>query len=115
MEGSGPCRVRQVLPSRDLLAYPRNLRKTGPYGQRSRASGALVRAGEVPWFDYRIQFADVFAAGGFDLVMCGVASNMPGPAAPPMEGGPVAPRGGGHIFLPALLFLLVQCLPVTWG
>jgi hypothetical protein len=30
---------------------------------------ALVREGEVPWFDYRIQFADVFAAGGFDLVV----------------------------------------------
>jgi hypothetical protein len=38
---------------------------------------ALAREGEVPWFDYRIQFADVFAAGGFDLVMCRVASNMP--------------------------------------
>ncbi len=30
---------------------------------------ALAREGEVPWFDYRIQFADVFAAGGFDLVV----------------------------------------------
>ena len=30
---------------------------------------ALAREGEVPWFDYRVQFADVFAAGGFDLVV----------------------------------------------
>jgi hypothetical protein len=29
---------------------------------------ALAREREVPWFDYRIQFADVFADGGFDLV-----------------------------------------------
>ncbi len=29
----------------------------------------LAREGQVPWFDYRIQFADVFAAGGFDLVV----------------------------------------------
>jgi hypothetical protein len=30
---------------------------------------SLTREREVPWFDYRIQFADVFAAGGFDLVV----------------------------------------------
>ncbi len=30
---------------------------------------ALAREGEVPWFDYRIQFADVVTAGGFDLVV----------------------------------------------
>ena len=30
---------------------------------------ALARESEVPWFDYRVQFADVFAAGGFDLVI----------------------------------------------
>ena len=29
---------------------------------------ALARERQVPWFDYRVQFADVFAAGGFDLV-----------------------------------------------
>jgi hypothetical protein len=33
------------------------------------ARRALDRDGEAPWFDYRIQFADVFAAGGFDLVV----------------------------------------------
>jgi hypothetical protein len=27
-------------------------------------------------------FADVFAGGGFDIVMCGLASNMPGQADP---------------------------------
>jgi hypothetical protein len=30
---------------------------------------ALVRERQVPWFDYRVQFADVFAIGGFDLVV----------------------------------------------
>jgi hypothetical protein len=30
---------------------------------------ALAREREVPWFDYRVQFADVFASGGFDLVV----------------------------------------------
>ena len=30
---------------------------------------ALARERQVPWFDYRVQFADVFAAGGFDLVL----------------------------------------------
>jgi hypothetical protein len=30
---------------------------------------ALAREREVPWFDYRVQFADVFAGGGFDLVV----------------------------------------------
>jgi hypothetical protein len=29
----------------------------------------LDREREVPWFDFRVQFADVFAAGGFDLVV----------------------------------------------
>ena len=33
------------------------------------ARRTLVREGEVPWFQYRGQFADVFAAGGFDLVV----------------------------------------------
>ena len=30
---------------------------------------SLLREREVPWFDYRVQFADVFARGGFDLVV----------------------------------------------
>jgi len=30
---------------------------------------ALRRSGEVPWFHYPVQFADVFARGGFDLVV----------------------------------------------
>ena len=47
---------------------------------------ALAQEGEMPWFDYRIHFADVFASGCFDLVMCGLASNMPGPADLPWIG-----------------------------
>ena len=31
--------------------------------------GALLRAGEVPWFHYPTHFADVIARGGFDLVV----------------------------------------------
>ena len=30
---------------------------------------SLAREREVPWFDYRVHFADVFAVGGFDLVV----------------------------------------------
>jgi len=30
---------------------------------------SVARGGEVPWFHYQVQFADVFAAGGFDLVV----------------------------------------------
>ena len=33
------------------------------------ARRTLVREREVPWFHYQSQFADVFAAGGFDLVI----------------------------------------------
>ena len=29
----------------------------------------LARTGEVPWFHYQSHFADVFARGGFDVVM----------------------------------------------
>jgi hypothetical protein len=32
---------------------------------------------KVPWFHYQSHFADVFPGGGFDIVMCGVASNVP--------------------------------------
>ena len=51
---------------------------------------ALAREGEVPWFDYRIQFADVFAAGGFDLVV----GNPPWLRAEELPRGPPAPAGG---------------------
>jgi hypothetical protein len=34
-----------------------------------RLRRGVVRGGEVPWFHYQVQFADVFAAGGFDLVV----------------------------------------------
>jgi hypothetical protein len=30
---------------------------------------SLRRERELPWFDYRVQFADVFADGGFDLLL----------------------------------------------
>jgi hypothetical protein len=51
----------------------------------------------VPWFDYRIQFADVFAAGGFDLVMCGLASNAPRESDPlEIEGEPFVTTPGDH-------------------
>ena len=34
-----------------------------------RLRRGVARGGEVPWFHYQVQFADVFAAGGFDLVV----------------------------------------------
>ena len=34
-----------------------------------RLRRGVVRGGAVPWFHYQVQFADVFAAGGFDLVV----------------------------------------------
>lgn len=34
-----------------------------------QARRRLAREGELPWFHYQSQFADVFAAGGFDLVV----------------------------------------------
>jgi hypothetical protein len=34
-----------------------------------RLRRSVVQSGEVPWFHYQVQFADVFAAGGFDLVV----------------------------------------------
>lgn len=40
-----------------------------------RARHRLGRDREVPWFHYQWHFADVCARGGFDLVMCGLASN----------------------------------------
>ena len=42
----------------------------------------LTREAEVPWFHYQSHFADVFSESGFDIVMCGVASNVP-TAGPP--------------------------------
>lgn len=33
------------------------------------ARRVLTREGEVPWFHYQSQFADIFAAGGFDLIV----------------------------------------------
>lgn len=62
----------------DLFGRRRGLDRAGGArmaGLRSelrRVAGlqrALSREREVPWFDYRVQFGDVFAAGGFDLVV----------------------------------------------
>ncbi len=55
--GLDPEGVERLAELRRELRQVRSLRRS------------LARAGEVPWFDYRIQFADVFAAGGFDLVV----------------------------------------------
>ncbi|MGH7578841.1 MAG: Eco57I restriction-modification methylase domain-containing protein, partial [Gemmatimonadales bacterium] len=49
--------ARRLVELRQELRQARSLRR------------ALRREGEVPWFDYRIQFADVFHHGGFDLVV----------------------------------------------
>jgi hypothetical protein len=38
-------------------------------GTIRRARRAVAREREVPWFHYQSHFADVFAAGGFDLVV----------------------------------------------
>jgi hypothetical protein len=46
-----------------LAELRRELRQVGALRR------SLVREREVPWFDYRVQFADVFAGGGFDLVV----------------------------------------------
>ena len=46
-----------------LAEHRRELRQVRALGR------ALARERRVPWFDYRVQFADVFAAGGFDLVV----------------------------------------------
>jgi hypothetical protein len=46
-----------------LAALRRDLR------QAASLRRSLAREREVPWFDYRIQFADVLATGGFDLVV----------------------------------------------
>jgi hypothetical protein len=58
--------ARQGLdrPARARLAELRVTRRRA----RERL-GALVRTGEVPWFHYATHFADVFARGGFDLVV----------------------------------------------
>jgi len=51
-------------PEREQLATLRQRRRRAR--ERLRA---LLRAGEVPWFHYATHFADVLAAGGFDLVV----------------------------------------------
>jgi hypothetical protein len=45
------------------------LQLRGGLRQVRHARRKLAREGEVPWFHYQSHFADVFAAGGFDLVI----------------------------------------------
>ena len=61
----------------DLFGAPRGMDRAGAarlaelrreIRQVRAMRRTLSREGEVPWFDYRVQFADVFAEGGFDLV-----------------------------------------------
>ncbi len=56
-KGLGSAGAERLAALRRELRQVRTLRRS------------LAREGEVPWFDYRVQFADVFAAGGFDLVI----------------------------------------------
>ena len=81
--GRGGCGSRRRVPvgqraRADLFGASRGLdsgaaERLAELRRNCAPSGAsaarLAREGEVPWFDYRVQFADVFAAGGFDLVV----------------------------------------------
>ncbi|NOT08368.1 MAG: N-6 DNA methylase, partial [Gemmatimonadales bacterium] len=66
--GRGPTLFgdRRGLPREERmhLAALRSLRRKSRERLRD-----IRRTGEVPWFHYPIHFADVFAAGGFDLVV----------------------------------------------
>jgi len=50
-----------------LTAHLRDLRLKGHALRQTRKR--LARNGDVPWFHYQSHFADVFASGGFDLVV----------------------------------------------
>ena len=50
------------------LAVELSQRRTEVHRIRRLRRG-VVRGGAVPWFHYQVQFADVFAGGGFDLVV----------------------------------------------
>jgi Eco57I restriction-modification methylase len=52
---------------RELQGRLDQLRSQGRFLRASRKR--LASEGEVPWFHYQSHFADVFAAGGFDLVV----------------------------------------------
>lgn len=64
--------------SRDLFGQQRGLdpeqadalaRLRAELHRARRLRRSVARENEVPWFHYHVQFADVFAAGGFDLVV----------------------------------------------
>jgi hypothetical protein len=68
----------QSARGRDLFGQPRGLdhelrRRLEQLRSRARTLRAarrrLARDGELPWFHYQSHFADVFARGGFDLVV----------------------------------------------
>ena len=65
-------RTRDLFGRRRGLDAPGAARLAAQRSELQRLAAlrrALVREREVPWFDYRVQFADVFANGGFDLVV----------------------------------------------
>ncbi|HZA99103.1 MAG TPA: N-6 DNA methylase, partial [Gemmatimonadales bacterium] len=68
----------QQARARDLFGHPRGMDRGLREQLRAlrdslrglrQASRRLRRDGEVPWFHYQSHFADVFAQGGFDLVI----------------------------------------------
>lgn len=64
--------------ARDLFGRARGLdrpladelsRRRAEVHRVRRLRRGIARGGAVPWFHYQVQFADVFASGGFDLVV----------------------------------------------
>jgi hypothetical protein len=81
LEGAAEQALGEVLVQareRDLFGHARGLdRLLAPELKHRRAEvhrirrlrRGISRGRAVPWFHYQVQFADVFAAGGFDLVV----------------------------------------------
>jgi hypothetical protein len=76
--GSEITDLLQQARARDLFGHPHGLNRELREKLRElrealrglrQASRRLRRDGEVPWFHYQSHFADVFAQGGFDLVL----------------------------------------------
>ena len=64
---SGTCSDGRAV---SIEVWPRSCRSAAPRCIASaRLRRGVVRGRAVPWFHYQVQFADVFAAGGFDLVV----------------------------------------------
>ena len=90
----------QLARAPDLFGRPRGLDRevrAGVSQERAalrrlrQARRRLSRQGEVPWFHYRSAFADVFAQGGFDLVI-GNPPWLRSEAIPPGARGQIAAR-----------------------